>query len=169
MTKCEACGEKALRRVYTVPNIGGRGQDFSKDVSLGSDQIRNTDPKVRDAYIGQAVRAGVSVQGKSYQGGLARFPGDPEAYVSNLDEFKAKAKARGLAVPSLGIQGREVAPEDGVTVPEELVQARIGKMVEAGKLKPQDVEKRHDEIADTLLHAKHRGKYKRPKKTKRAK
>jgi hypothetical protein len=50
---------------------------------------------IGDLYKQEAAKAGVDVKGKIYLGGLARFPGDPEAWVSGRGDVKRVCESRG--------------------------------------------------------------------------
>jgi hypothetical protein len=50
---------------------------------------------VGDAFKKQAAASGVSVTGKVYVGGLAAFPGDPKAWVSDRGDVKRVLTERG--------------------------------------------------------------------------
>ena len=46
-------------------------------------------------YLAKAKKAGVSITGKRYLSSLARYPGDPEAWVSDRSDIKGLCKRRG--------------------------------------------------------------------------
>jgi hypothetical protein len=54
-------------------------------------------PHVGDAYKKAAEAANVNVTGKRYLSGLARFPGDPEAWVSDRSDVQRVVQSRGWA------------------------------------------------------------------------
>jgi hypothetical protein len=53
------------------------------------------DEKTGDLFKKIANRRGVSVTGKHYVGGLAKFPGDPEAWVGSRGDVKRVLEDRG--------------------------------------------------------------------------
>ncbi len=53
------------------------------------------DPHVGDFYKSVAAKAGVSTTGKTYLGGLAEYPGDPEAWVDSRGDVKRVCEKRG--------------------------------------------------------------------------
>lgn len=55
-------------------------------------------PGLGDHYRRLAERAGVSTTGKYYQHGLAEYPGDPEAWVSDRHDVLRVAREKGLQV-----------------------------------------------------------------------
>lgn len=52
-------------------------------------------PHIGEAYARPARQAGVHTSGRRYMSSLARFPGDPEAWVDSLDEGKKLCEKRG--------------------------------------------------------------------------
>src|SRR5271154_7062156 len=51
--------------------------------------------EVGDYYRQEATKAGVNTTGKVYKNGLARFPGDPEAWVSGRGDVQRVIEERG--------------------------------------------------------------------------
>jgi hypothetical protein len=51
-----------------------------------------------DVYRQMARDAGVSTTGKVFKGGLARFPGDPQAWISDMHDAKAIADKENMTV-----------------------------------------------------------------------
>ncbi len=52
-------------------------------------------PFVHKRYAAMARKAGVSISGKRYMSGLARYPGDPKAWVSDRSDIKKLCERRG--------------------------------------------------------------------------
>lgn len=75
-------GVKGTERAYM------EGRNNNEDLGKMNNQLRND-------LLETARKAGVSVSGKTYCSGLARFAHDPEAWVSGRDEVAAKCKANG--------------------------------------------------------------------------
>lgn len=70
-------------------------------------------PEFGDHYKKIAEQAGVSVKGKVYKGGLARFPGDPEAWVGGRADVERVCRQRGW-----GCEGAvSVAPTEAGRLP----------------------------------------------------
>lgn len=69
------------------------------DSGLG-DQI----PTTRDFMLERAKDAGVDISGKVYVSGLAQSAGDPNAWVSDRSEAKAKAASLGREVRNLNTE-----------------------------------------------------------------
>lgn len=87
-------------------------------------------PKVRQHYLDAAREAGVSTDGKIYDGRLAAFPGDPQAWISGQDDAKRLVESRGWSADGdFKIKGPEIEPKKGpVLAPdlvEDLVEAKL--------------------------------------------
>jgi len=68
-------------------------------------------PKMRDKYLQQARKAGISTQGKYYVGALGR-PTDARAWVSTVDEATAVCRAKNLTADGIvKHNGWEVPPK----------------------------------------------------------
>lgn len=65
-------------------------------------------PKMRDEYLNQAKRAGISTQGKYYVGALGR-PTDPAAWVSTVDDAKSVCKKKNLTAQGI-VEHKGVTP-----------------------------------------------------------
>lgn len=158
---CLLCGKPKMRKLFGLPLLK-TDTALMAGAKLGSDQFHG-DPKVQDAYIGNAKRAGVSIQGKQYQGGLADYPGDPNAYVSDMNELRAKIKAKGAACETFGIKGREVEPQQSVAVGEDILKREVRKRIKAGA-DPRKLCR--GEVADSISAPNKQGKYKQPARKK---
>lgn len=157
---CPKCKKKGERR-FGVPLLK-TNTTFMRGAKYGAEQFATELPHSKDVYLGTAKRAGVSTNGKVYQHGLARFPGDPQAWVSDLDEAKRIIRQRGLASPEMGIKGREVEPTESVAVAEDLIDNEIIRRVESGTMNFRDAAKMREQVADDLAPMAKKGKYKRP-------
>ncbi len=83
---------------------------------------------VGDAYAAVAREAGVDPKGKVYLSGLARFPGDPEAWVDGRGDVQRICEKRGWACEgSVNVKHRDVgnAPVEDVDVADDIVEQRI--------------------------------------------
>jgi hypothetical protein len=74
-----------------------QGPGLLTDTTFMSDKWDGgiTDLKTRVAYKRAAEQAGVHAEGRQYVSGLARYPGDPSAWVDGTAEIKAKCESRG--------------------------------------------------------------------------
>jgi hypothetical protein len=85
-------------------------------------------PQVGDLYAKDARAAGVDPAGKVYYAGLARYAGDPEAWVNSKGEIKAKCEERGW-----GCQGAvNVVPKNVRKKPTKKRKSLKQRFKEAG-------------------------------------
>jgi hypothetical protein len=56
---------------------------------------RPPNPLAAKRYLAEAKKAGVNISGKRYLSGLARFPGDPQAWVTSKSDVKKLCESRG--------------------------------------------------------------------------
>lgn len=85
-----------------------------------------------DYYLEQANKAEVNVKGAKYMPGLARFPGDPEAWVWGMGDVRKRVEQRGWSCEgALNITGREPleAPKKAPPAPD-IVYDRCLDMIE---------------------------------------
>lgn len=83
-------------------------------------------PEIGDAYAAVAKAAGVSVKGKKYLSGLAKFPGDPEAWVSGMGDAQRIIEQNGWG--SQGLINRpvtRVAEAEQTTLAADIVEAKV--------------------------------------------
>lgn len=96
-----------------------QGPGLLTDTTFMSDKWDGgiTDLKTRVAYKKAAEQAGVHAEGRQYVSGLARYPGDPSAWVDGTAEIKAKCESRGWnATGAVSVQsggGRPPAKKAG--------------------------------------------------------
>jgi hypothetical protein len=92
-----------------------------------------------DGYRQAALEAGVDPKGKVYLGGLARFPGDPEAWVGGRGDVQRVLERRGWGSEgSVNVKPREAteAPKrPGVA--EDLVLDKMGEIL--SEVPPEDL------------------------------
>lgn len=164
---CEKCGKPAERR-FGVPNLGTQAV-FLRGAKEGAGCFETSDDKVRKAYLDPAKKAGVAINGRTYQGGLARFPGDPEAWVGSMDEAKAVLRRRGWGSEQLGVKAVEREPEPSIPIADDIVDRELGRMVATGEIAPHEVEKKRYDVAERLSPPNKKGQYVAPKHRKKAK
>jgi hypothetical protein len=71
-------------------------------------------PHIGNLYRRQAAAAGVSIQGKKYLSALARYPGDPEAWVTDRADVRRICEARGWDCQGdVRVKGRDPAEVEG--------------------------------------------------------
>lgn len=64
----------------------------------GLREMAENDPDKFDQYKRQAAAAGVDISGKTYNSGLAAYPGDPDGWVRDDNDIKSIAKMKGIHV-----------------------------------------------------------------------
>jgi hypothetical protein len=90
-------------------------------------------PALGDRYKAIAEAHGLSTNGLVYIRGLARFPGDPAAWISGRGDVVRIAKERGWGVSgSVNIERREVEPPPDIEVADDIVGELATELVEEG-------------------------------------
>lgn len=79
--------------------------------NAGGRQFENDTPLAKGEYMQMAKAAGVTTQGRVYQHGLARFAGDPEAWVGSRGEMKEILERRGWGCERLGVKPRDATQD----------------------------------------------------------
>ncbi len=88
-------------------------------------------PGLGDHYRRIAEAAGVSVTGRFYCAGLADFPGDPTAWVSDRGDVLRVARAKGMRVHGyVEHDPGERPPMPDVPVAPELIEAEVAARLE---------------------------------------
>lgn len=83
-------------------------------------------PWIGDGYKARAEQSGVSTNGKVYLSGLASFPGDPAAWVSDRSDVLRVAREKGLTVHgSVHYDPGEPGPPERVAIDPRLVEAEV--------------------------------------------
>ncbi len=80
------------------PGTKGTDRAFMQGRHLDGSQFEGLPDIVGKDYVARAVAAGVNPAGKYYSGPLARYPGDPRAWVDSLHDVRRIAAERGLNV-----------------------------------------------------------------------
>lgn len=83
-------------------------------------------PAVGDFYKRVAEQAGQDITGKTYVSGLARYPGDPEAWVSSRGDVRRVCEQRGWGCTgAVEVPVSKIAETGGpYRVADDLVEAR---------------------------------------------
>jgi hypothetical protein len=80
-------------------------------------------PELGDHYKSIAESAGVSVTGKTYLSSLARFPGDPEAWVDGRGDVERIALKRGWTVQGdVSVKGHECDFDNDPVVADDIIE-----------------------------------------------
>lgn len=118
---CPACGHEGTR-VYGVAGIQTSNTFLAKHAQ-GGDQFSD---KTRQHMLDAARRAGVSTDGKAYMPQIARFPGDPEAWVQSTDEAKAVLERRGWSAEGdITVKAEPKAAKPDVPLAPDLVAEKV--------------------------------------------
>ncbi len=126
------------------PGIKGTDSVFMEGRKLDGQQFEDAPADVGARYLSLAKTAGVSTTGKYYSGTLARFPGDPRAWVSGLSDVRRIAQERNIGVTgAVNIEapkyGDGYVPPEKYQVDERLVAERVAAIVAASDEPVKDV------------------------------
>lgn len=92
--------------------------------------------------------------GKTYKSSLARYAGDPAAWVGSDDDVTALCKKRGWTCPSVGIKRAQYTPEPEVKpLGEDIIQRELEKVIESNpgiKQKPKKIQEQREAIVDRM-------------------
>lgn len=106
-------------------------------------------PLVGQHHLRMAKDAGVSVTGKVYNGTLARYPGDPEAWVDSLGDVKRICEARGWeAEGAITVQAPRYAGEE--PGPYAIADDLVEKYVEDKISENPDLAARRAEVKEEI-------------------
>lgn len=125
---CPLC-ERMSPRSFTANAGVGVISDTALFTSDRLDQL----PGAKDGtYIGEVYRrkaekAGVVTRGKQYIGGLAMYPGDPEAWVDSRSDMMRIAKKNNLHVDGIVKHKAEQAPPPPKGVCETIVNRYVAE------------------------------------------
>lgn len=86
----------------------------------------------RDYFYRKAKEAGVSTTGKYYQHDLADYWGDPNGWISDLDEIADKCKAQNRECEgAITIKAPEAPPQKAVRLAPHLVEEELMDRIDA--------------------------------------
>lgn len=86
------------RTVSKVFAITGSSDQKRAARMRGLREMAENDPDKFDQYKRQAAAAGVDISGKTYNSGLAAYPGDPDGWVKDDNDIKSIARMKGIHV-----------------------------------------------------------------------
>lgn len=140
--------------LFTADRLDGNSRSGIRDGTL-----------VGDRFQQMAREAGVVTRGKQYMGGLARFPGDPQAWVSTRGEIRKIAEKRNLNVDGIVKHKAEQAPPPKKGLSESIVKRYVDQ-----ELARNPGRKREHVIAEVIdRHAPPGGKRIIKKRSRKAK
>jgi hypothetical protein len=122
------CSERLAEMLasHRFPGTKGTDRAFFQGRHLGVGQFADV-PLVARHHERIAEAAGMSTVGKAYLGTLARYPGDPEAWVSDLHDVKTKCEERGWGCEgAIKVEAREGEVTPGrYQVADDIVEACV--------------------------------------------
>lgn len=117
----------------SFPGTKGTDRAFMEGRHRDGSQFEGLPDIVGKEYVRKALAAGVNPAGKYYSGTLARFPGDPRAWIDGLDDARRVAKERGVGLSGAinvktpeGCESRDPAP---YRVADDIVQRHVANRV----------------------------------------
>jgi len=124
---CPQC-KSPCGRVYLAPTVVSPCTQFTTELT-GGRQFHH--PMHRKLYLDKARKAGVNVEGRVYYPELARFQGDPKAWVESSDDIKRVATENGFNVDGdVKVRAkRDIPPLDG-GIAEHIVETRVNEILE---------------------------------------
>lgn len=144
-------GAKDIDEVYyCAMRLDGASHKWAEMLALQSPPMSNTDreflegsgeqfaktPHMGDYYKSVAERHGKNVKGMKYISGLARFPGDPDAFVTGRGDVQRVCEARGWDCDgSVKVKGRKPEPIGPYRVADDIVADRAMDLMDAGLAK----------------------------------
>lgn len=111
------------------PGTQHTDQSFQKiGQSLGKmpEMIRRQRLMIYERMMGKGRKP---PEGYLYMSQMARFPGDPRAWVADVGELKSRCKEDGSGIEELGIKAVEKAPRPKVVMDDDLVNRYVRKAV----------------------------------------
>jgi hypothetical protein len=95
------------------------------------EQFANAPEIVQKAYTEEALAAGHNISGAVYVPGLARRPGDPEAWVHGLGDVKKRLEERGWGSEGdVNVKARnDEEPTPEVDVADDIVEQKVLEMM----------------------------------------
>jgi hypothetical protein len=114
----------------------------------------------------KAESLGASVNGRPYFSGLARFHGDPEAFVDSKDDIRKLCERRGWSCEgAVNVKAREVEPKAGPVLAPDIVESLVDDMIDKD---PGLATKHRQELREAAID-KHGPKWGKPKQSRRKK
>lgn len=116
--------------LQSPPQIAGTDSIFTEGWCNGN-QFEGQE-WVGNMYRREAEAAGVDVTGKRYLGGLARWPGDPEAWVSGRGDVKRICEQRGWNCNgAVKVKAPDdVAPPEHTPLADDIIDDKVAEILE---------------------------------------
>lgn len=115
-------------------------------------------PKMGDKLRKLAEANGGNVKGKKYVGGLARYPGDPRAWVDGRGDVQRICEQEGWGCEgSVNVKSRQPLnpPAPGPALADDIVAEEVGNLLEqmpAKARKEVDVQELKEQVIDKHAH-----------------
>lgn len=143
-TGCPDCGGLA-ERVFVAPSVISDATIYNLQDTSGN-QFRSE--AMRDFYMTKAQAAGINTTGKMYDAQLARFPGDPQAWVGSDGDIRQVLKKRGWG--SKGRINETTVESDAERAPTGGLAAKHVKSLVADRLKREPGQKLSKVVEDVV-------------------
>lgn len=132
------------------PPMSNTDREFLQGTENGRQFQDNT--FIGDFYKNAAREAGQDPTGKIYLSGLARYPGDPEAWVSGRGDVQRVCEQRGWGCEgSVNMPVRKVAELSGGGIAPDIVERRVSEILEttpdAARVDVQDL---REQVAEKI-------------------
>jgi hypothetical protein len=129
------------------PPMSNSDREFLEGRGGCYDQFKRN-PEAGEYYKRVAEAAGQDVTGKVYMSGLAEYPGDPRAWISDRAEAKKVVEERGWnAEGAFSVKSPREAPPPSVDMADEVVDNLAMSAVEK---EPALAEKPVEEVRETI-------------------
>lgn len=139
---------RSVQAHYIAMRLDGTAHGLAEMLALGAPPMANTDrefleghcngnqfektPELGNYYAKVASRHGQNVKGKIYLSGLAEFPGDPRAWVSDRNEVTKVLAERGWgAEGAVNRPVSKVAQPMNKAVADDIVEDAVDDLLEA--------------------------------------
>lgn len=141
--------------------VSGRGPYLATDVEFlkGTENGRQFQkkPDQGEFYRREAEKRGQNVKGKKYISQLARFPGDPEAFVSGRGDVQKVLEQRGWGSDgSVKVKARtsDQEPAKPIAVADDIVDRETAKEIGANKVTPKQRRDVREKVRNRLKGSK---------------
>lgn len=134
--RCRQCGEShnvADMLAQQQPPMSDSDKEFLEGRGGCYDQFPGPMAPVGERYRKMAEEAGVSTTGKVYLGGLAQYPGDVRAWVSDKSDVKRVCEEQGMSCEgAVKVKApADAAPSPGVGIADDLIEEVVLEKMEA--------------------------------------
>jgi hypothetical protein len=139
---------KSMLLSQQPPGVDMPGSSFFRS-AYARGQFQRT-PEIGEQYAEEARRRGVSTYGKYYSHQLADYAGDPSAWVSDVDDFKRVAAAKGVGCEPLGLKAVKKGDDEApVVLDEKIIQQEIiNRCLDDPSLQKRDVRDLREEVIE---------------------